>query len=276
MPALDRALAHGRTSPAAHPLSEARRPCKSGLMDRERARELRAVAPLVAVAGNKLTLIGPCTLVQNAGKTIAFSSADALRRGGEHLAIALTLDGVRTVPVASWTMGRDSRVALIELAGPFIDAPGFDVTPLSIGAVCASIDTRGAPSALVSVVVDGGKFARHAVPAHIDAVDTAGMSDDTRSYLATAIEEDPDELTVDGSTLFAWLPPDPVLGRPSEVVALALAVPYRTKTAQPRERAAVAELCGLVDLARALPFGQAGSEASNELGQIAGEIREDD
>jgi len=247
-------------------------------MDRERARELRAVAPLVSIAGNKLTLISTCTLVQNAGKTIAFSSADALRRGGEQLGIALTLDGKRTVPVASWTMGRDSRVALIELAGPFIDAPGFDVTPLSIGAVCASIDTRGAPAALVSLVVDveDGKFVRHAVPVQVDTVEAGGMSDDASSYLATAIEQDPDDLTVDGSVLFAWLPPDPVLGRPSEVVALALAVPYRNKTAQPRDRPAVAELCGLTDLGTALPFDQAGSEASNELGQVAGEIREDD
>jgi hypothetical protein len=248
------------------------------LVDRERARELRAVAPLVSVAGNKLTLVGPCTLVQNAGKTIAFSSADALRRGGEQLAIALTLDGVRTIPVASWTIGRDSRVALVELAAPLVEAPGFDVTPLSIGAVCASIDTRGAPAALVSLVVDveGGKFVRHAVPVHVDAVDDTAMRDDAQSYLATAIEDDPDDLTVDGSTLFAWLPPDPVLGRPSEVVALALAVPYRAKTLRPRDRAAVAELCGLVDLGRALPIGQAGSEASNELGQVAGEIKEEE
>jgi hypothetical protein len=61
------------------------------MIGREAAAELRAIAPLV-VTGAKIQLVGPCTLVTNGTLTIAFSSAEMLRRAGEPLAIALTLD----------------------------------------------------------------------------------------------------------------------------------------------------------------------------------------
>jgi hypothetical protein len=53
-------------------------------------------------------------------------------------------------------------------------------------------------------------------------------------------------------------------------------VPYRQQTFKPRANPAIAELAGLEDLARALPWeGGAQPEGSDELGQVAGEIRDD-
>jgi hypothetical protein len=66
-----------------------------------------------------------------------------------------------------------------------------------------------------------------------------------------------------------------LLGRPSEVLVVALASPYRTKTFKPRELPALAELFGLDDIGRALPWDGTKLEGSNELEQIAGEIRAD-
>jgi hypothetical protein len=66
-----------------------------------------------------------------------------------------------------------------------------------------------------------------------------------------------------------------VLGRQSEVIVVALGVPYRSKLYKPRELPALAELFGLEDLGRALPWQATNPEGSNELGQIAGEIRDD-
>ena len=53
---------------------------------REASSELRAVAPLVVI-GSPPRLIGPCTLVTNGARTVAFSSAEPLRRAGEPLGI---------------------------------------------------------------------------------------------------------------------------------------------------------------------------------------------
>ena len=72
--------------------------------------------------------------------------------------------------------------------------------------------------------------------------------------------------------MFAWFPPDPALGRKSEILALALAYAYRQQMYAPRGRPASAELVGLDDLARALPFSS--PEQEPELGQVAGEIRD--
>src|SRR5258706_12607249 len=79
-------------------LSRACEPCKSrevGRQTREQAAELRAVAPLV-VLGAQPTLIGPCTLVSNGVKTVAFSSAELLRKAGEPLAVALSPDASKS------------------------------------------------------------------------------------------------------------------------------------------------------------------------------------
>ena len=111
------------------------------------ANELRAVAPLI-IAGAKPTLVGPCTLVSNGTKTVAFSSAELLRKAGEPLAVAVSLDGTRTVPVASWMMGRAAGIGVMELGAPVGKG---EIEPLTIASVCATVDTRGAPAALVTV-----------------------------------------------------------------------------------------------------------------------------
>jgi hypothetical protein len=238
---------------------------------REQASELRAIAPLV-VTSPTLQLVGPCTLVTNGGQTIAFSSADLLRKAGEPLAIALTLDCKRTLAVASWSLGRVPHMGVIELAEPFPDDRSLDVEPLPIGSLCATIDTRGAPSALVTIQTAKTGVARRVIPVHVDAIDGGGMSDDVLTRLASPDEAADVDAEIDGAVLLSWMPPDPVLGRKSEVLALALASPYRQRTFKPRELPALAELYGLDDLGRALPWDGTKLEASNELGQIAGEF----
>ncbi len=248
-----------------------------GRNTREQAAELSAVAPLVVTGGPKLELVGPCTLVRSGNKTIAFSSAELLRVAKEPLAIALTMDGKRLMPGQQWIAALSIGLGIIELAAPFPKGERLDVVPLELSSIAATVDTRGAPAALVTVTQAAGRFARRTIPVHVDNVDGGGMSDDVLSRLASPIETADVGANVDGSALFAWMPADPVLGRPSEVVAIAVALLYRAKTWKPRELPALAELLGLEDLGRALPIGGATEEeASNELGQIAGEIGDDD
>ena len=240
---------------------------------REVASELRAVAPLVVVR-EPLELVGPCTLVTNGARTVALSSAELLRHAGEPLAIALTHDGSRTVRVASWSMGRIAGVGIAELAEP-LPKTGIDVVPLQLASVSATVDTRGAPSALVTFVRDGAKLARRVVAVHVDAIDAGPMGDDAITRLASPDDAADVDVPVDGASLFSWMPADPVLGRGSEVVMVALGVTYRQKTFKPRANPAIAELVGLEDLGRALPWEAAHEEEGNELGQVAGEIRDD-
>ena len=90
---------------------------------REQAKELRAIAPLV-VLGPKPLLVGPCTLVTNGKQTIAFSSAELLRKAGEPLAIALTLDCSKTIQVKAWSMGRVPHMGMIgDMLKPQPDLP---------------------------------------------------------------------------------------------------------------------------------------------------------
>jgi hypothetical protein len=244
---------------------------------RESAAELRAVAPLI-VTGPQLQLVGPCTLVTNGSQTIAFSSAELLRHAGEPLAIALTLDCTKTLPVTSWTMGRIANMGVIELGAPFpFKDTTIDVKPLPLGAVCATLDTRGAPSALVTVqpAPNGRGVVRRMIPVHVDAIDGGGMSD-VITRLASPDQTEDVGADVDGAALFSWMPADPVLGRRSEVLVVALSVPYRQKTFKPRTLPAIGELFGLDDLGRALPWQpEEKAEPSNELGQVAGEIRDE-
>lgn len=254
------------------------KPCKSldvGRDTRESATEVRAIAPLI-VKGPQLALVGPCTLVTNGTQTIAFSSAELLRQAGEPLAIALTLDCSKTLPISSWSMGRTPHMGIIELASPFPRDGAHDVAPLDLGSVCATVDTRGAPSALVTIepAPNGKGVTRRVIPVHVDAVDGGGMSDDL-TRLASPDQASDVDARIDGAALVSWMPPDPVLGRKSEVLVVALAVAYRSKVFKPRELPPLAELFGLEDLGRALPWEGSGSEGSNELVQIAGEIRDD-
>lgn len=241
---------------------------------RESTNEVRAIAPLI-VTSPQLALVGPCTLVTNGTQTIAFSSAELLRQAGEPLAIALTLDCSKTIPVASWSMGRTPHMGIIELGAAFPREGAHDVSPLDLGSVCATVDTRGAPSALVTVEpAAGGKgVSRRVIPVHVDALDGGGMSDELTRLASPDRAADVDA-RIDGAALVSWMPADPVLGRKSEVLVVALAAAYRSKTFKPRDLPPLAELFGLDDLGRALPWEGSG-EGTNELGQIAGEIRDD-
>jgi hypothetical protein len=244
-----------------------------GRFTREQANELRAVAPLV-VMGPTLQLVGPCTLVTNGTQTIAFSSSELLRKAGEPLAIALSLDCQKTLPVASWSMGRVLHMGVIELGAPFPKDKKYDVEPIHIGSLCATVDTRGAPSALITVERAKSGVSRRVIPVHVDNVDGGGMSDDVLTRLASPDDSADVDIDIDGAALVSWMPADPVLGRPSEIVIVALASLYRQKTFKPRELPALAELFGLDDVGRALPYEGSKGEESNELGQVAGEIRE--
>lgn len=244
-------------------------------MARDSAPELRAIAPLV-VTGPSVELVGPCTLVTNGTRVIAFSSAELLRKAGEPLAVALTLDCKKTVPVTSWTLGRMPHMGVIELGEPFPqDRKGLDVEPLTIGSVCATVDTRGAPSALVTIARGKQAMTRRVIAVHVDVIDGGGTSDDILTRLASPDESRDAGAEIDGAALFSWMPADPVLGRKSEVLCVALASPYRAQTFRPRKLAALAELYGLDDLGRALPW-QGAADDGNELQQVAGEIRDDE
>ncbi|CAN5919664.1 hypothetical protein BH11MYX3_BH11MYX3_17270 [soil metagenome] len=239
-----------------------------GARDRD-AIELRAVAPLVVSATREL--IAPVLLVTNGQKTIGMTSAELLRPWlPAQVSVLLAFDGSIAVPVASWTMGRYSGVGMIDLTGA-VPATN-DVRPLPISGVCASIDTRGAPSAIATIMVANGKLVRELIGVHVDVVDAGGMSDDL-GRLASPIDANHAGAPVEGAVLFTWFPPDPVLGRKSEVLALAMTYVYRAGTLQPRPTPAIAELTGLDDLGRALIQATPAPERP-ELTQITGEISE--
>jgi hypothetical protein len=233
--------------------------------DRDRdARELLAVAPLL-VEGK---LIGPVTLVQNGAKTIGATDAELLRPYvGAKLTIATMLDGSATVSVVNWGLSRHAGLGLLDLAGP-VPATN-DVVPLGLGAVCASVDTRGTSSALVGITRDGAGYARTWIPVLID-IDDGGMGD-VASRLASPIDDAHVGVAVSGASLFAWFPPNPALGRASEVLVMGLAQAYRG-FAKPRDRPVIADILGLDDLGRALLAAQKLEEREPELRQVAGEI----
>jgi len=230
--------------------------------------ELRAVAPLV-IAGTR-RLVGPCTLVSNGAMTVAFTSYELLRLvSGEQLAVATKLDGSESIPVPSWGPGAYTGLGICALGAPFVVDPRLDVNPLSIGSVCASPDSRGAPSALVTIAPVPGGFARVITPVHADAVG----DDEVVARLATPVDLHDAGVTVEGGALFTWFPAEPALGRKSEVLVVAVTYAYRARTYQPRQIPAIGELSGLDDLGRALPYNTAEQEPN--LSQVAGEIRDD-
>jgi hypothetical protein len=236
--------------------------------DRDRdARELRCVAPLL-VDGE---LVGPVTLVQNGNKVIGATDAELLRPFvGAKLSVATMLDGSAIAEVGNWGLSRHASLGLVELVAPV--ATGMDVKPLDLGAVCASIDTRGSRAALVGIARDGKGFTRTWIPIYIDSDEGSGMSD-VAVRLATPVEDGHAGTAIEGASLFAWFPANPALGRASEVLVLGLAQTYRG-FAKPRERAVIAELVGLDDLGRALIAAQRTVEREPELRQVAGEIVE--
>jgi hypothetical protein len=232
------------------------------------APELRAVAPLL-VLGESPRFVGPITLVANGSRVIGVASAEMLRTlPDSNLAVASKLDGSATVNIVNWTVGRYSGVGLVELEAFPKD---HDVVPLPIGSINASVDVHGAPAAVVTVDKLGDRYERSLVPVYVDADDAGGMSD-TAVYMLSPHHPAHIETPIEGATVFAWLPPEPALGRRStEVVAFAMAYPYRAGIAKPRATPVIAELVGLEDLGRAL-LATAASEPEPELGAVAGEI----
>jgi len=229
------------------------------------APELRAVAALVAL-DPKPRLVGPATVVTNGDKTLAFTSSDLVRaEAGANLCLVPRFDGA-AIQIASMSMGF-SGVGLLELAQPLpADA---DVVPLSIGAISASVETRGAPSAIVTVAPGSPGWQRIVIPVAVDAV---GSGDDIIARLATPLETC-DTSFIEGAALFTWFPPDPVLGRPPELLAVAISYLYRQQAFKPRGVPAIAELMGLDDLGRALPYSAPEPPAQpTELAQVTGEI----
>jgi len=239
------------------------------------AKELRAVAPLIAIGATGRHLVGTALVVRNGARVIAVSSAELLRPfNGQPLALVhrFAADAKdSTTPVAAWGIGRYAGVAMIELAAP-IPPDATDLEPLDIASVCASVDTRGAPTAIAFVGNSPTGFERTLIPVHIDGDDAGGMLDRTM-YLASPHDRAHAAFPVEGAPVFTWFAPDVVLGRPSEVLAVALAYPYRAKTAKPRDTPVIAELVGLDDVGRVLLSAVEPPEPQpRELAQVAGEI----
>lgn len=224
------------------------------------------MAPLVVEGA----LIGPVTLVRNGDKIIGVTDAELLRpHVGAALTVVTMLDGSATVPVRHWGVSRQTGLGLVELAAPV--EPGLDVRPLDLGAVCASVDTRGAPGALVGIARDGAGFVRSHIPVMLDRDDSDPADGVVR--LASPLADSDVGAAMEGASLFAWFPPNPALGRAAEVLVLGLAQAYRG-FAKPREHPVIAEIVGLDDLGRALLAAHKLEEREPELRQVAGEIED--
>jgi hypothetical protein len=226
------------------------------------ARELTSVVPIITAG--KGDLVAPCTFVTSGKRTIGVTSSERLRPlQGVPLVIATKLDGSATIPVASWSMSFGG-IAIVELGGALTG----DVTALEVGKVCATMNTRGAPAALVAIEKSGKGFVRTIVQVDVDVIDGNGMSD-VITRLASPREAS--KLDADGATLFAWFPADPALARPAETLLVALGLTYRHATFKPREQPALAELVGLEELGRALAFAAPKPEARDK--SVTGEIK---
>jgi len=241
------------------------------------AKELRAVAPLIAIGATGRHLVATALVVRNGARVIAVSSAELLRPfNGQPLALVhrFAADAKdATTPIATWGIGRYAGVALLELAAPIPTEPTTDLEPLDIASICASVDTRGAPTAIAIIGNSPTGFERTLIQVHIDGDDAGGMLDRTM-YLASPHDRAHAAFPVEGAPVFTWFAPDLVLGRPSEVLAVALAYPYRAKTAKPRDTPVIAELVGLDDVGRVLlSTAEPPEPQPRELAQVSGEIK---
>lgn len=217
---------------------------------RESTPELRCVAPLVV--GDQL--IGTCMLVTNGAHAIAVASSEVLRRAGEPLHLLTRLDGSQHVQVTAWTLARHAAIGIIDLGEGVPFTP--EVHPLHLAQLSAAVETRGAPAALVAM----GKTGRCVIAIELVLDDGGGMADEVTRVARPLAET---AALLDGAPVFAWMAPDPVLGRGSEVIAVALGIESRGRI----------ELISLEDVGRALPWAEHTPPPSNELEQVAGEIR---
>jgi hypothetical protein len=228
------------------------------------------VAPLLTVA-RVPRLVGTVTVVANGERVIGVTSAEVVRQlATTPLQIATKLDGSATLAIAACDVGRYTGIALVELAGKIPD--GHDVVPLPIGAVHATANTHGAPSALVTIRLEDGSYRRMVIDVDVDADDGGGMSDHVM-YLASPTDPAHVGVAVEGAPAFAWLPQDPALGRKREVVVFALAYPYGGQRGKPRALPVLAELVPLDDLGRALMV-TAPEPADDRPALVTGEIVE--
>jgi hypothetical protein len=221
--------------------------------------ELKAVAPILA--GGEL--IATCTFVTSGPRTVGVASTERLRaHQGAPFVVGTQLDGSATIPVASWSMSF-SGVAIVQIAEPLTG----DVAPLQVGSVCATVNTHGAPAAIVAVERAGSGWKRVVVPVDVDLVDGGGMSD-----VITRLASPRTSVTLDadGGALFAQFPANPALGRPRETVLVALGVTYRNPLFKPRALPPLVELVGLDELGRALAFAAPTPETRDAV--VAGEI----
>lgn len=226
------------------------------------------MAPLVAT-GEHAVLVAAVTIVGNGDRVVGVTSAELLRPyQGKPLVVMTKLDGSASIPVASWGMGRYSGLGIVELEGSL--PSDHDLTPIAIGSVRATPDTRGAPAGVVAIVDAAPGYKRELIPIHVDRDDGGGMSD-TITHVASPVDAAHGKLAVEGAPVFVWFPADPALGRPSEVLVVAAIDAYRARTIQPRDTPVIGELVGLEDLGRALIAAPKPDERA-ELKQIAGEI----
>ncbi|MGE0870429.1 MAG: hypothetical protein AB7P03_17835 [Kofleriaceae bacterium] len=231
--------------------------------------ELRAVAPLIVAATGEL--VAPVLLVCSDKLTIAVASASRVQPHSlAQLAIATRLDRSATIKLARWTSARHPAMVMIDLSDPL--PPDHDVAALSIGSVRASAETRGAPAALVAISSSKTTLQRDIIPVHVDPIDGGGGPDDVIARLVSPIDAAHANAEADGALLFAWFPPDPALGRPAEVLAVAMATPYRAGAFKPRETPVLGALLGLEDLGPALLSSEEPPPPRPELSQVAGEI----
>jgi hypothetical protein len=234
-----------------------------------KAPELRSVAPLV-VLGASPAFVGPLTFVENDGKVVGITRIELLRPlQGESLAV-VSLDGTRQIPVKSWMAGRYTGLGLVELAGAL--PPELSITPLGLDAVSASTDVRGAPAAMVAIAPRGAGFEQIVVPVHVDADDGGGMSDRV-TRLVSPIDAVHASVAGDGAPVFAWCPPEPALGRASQVLVVAITTRYRAAVVKPRETPVLGELAALDDLGRAL-ISHTDPAERPELAPVTGEVVE--
>jgi len=183
--------------------------------------------------------------------------------------IATRLDGSATLLTGDWMIGRYAGVGLIDIDDDI--PPNHEIQPLSVDAVHASLDVHGAASAIVTIEASGLGFERSLIPIDIDR-DEGGELSDQIAYLASPLHPAHVSAPVVGAIAFAWLPPEPALGRPGEVVAFGLSHAY-TGTRKLRATSPIAELVSLEDLGRAL-IGM-GGQTGTELDSVTGEIASD-